>query len=609
MLSLDANAILESVLPFGGLFDLAGDCLLTGRTLGKVLGSDAGAFFDSFEVVRPRVAVSATSMAELCGKRLTLRMRTREQPFEMRGVVVAVQPDLFLLDVSLGTEVAAQIEALGLEERDFSYADPTVDMFYLVQAQAALLEDSQNLATRLSDAKDAAEALALTDPLTGLPNRRAAEVHINRILRLPAEMRKGRALIHLDLDRFKNANDTLGHAAGDAILQNVATCIDGQLGEEDHAARVGGDEFVIVLGPNHSEADLHAYATRLNAAIASPMVIEDQCVANGASIGMTWLDQEGSPTLDHLFREADFALYESKAKGRGKATLFDKRMGERLLLAQRLAVDIDGALRNDEFVPYFQPQLNALTGGLYGLEVLTRWHHPHLGVLPPAEYLYVAERAKKTEVIDRQVYALALAQLASWHQSGFCPGNLSLNITADQITSPDFADSMIDLVTGYGLAPGMVTFELLETIRIDDKTESQNAIRGAERLAAAGFGLALDDFGTGRASIASLVSIPSPMVKIDRRFISQIDRNEQQERLTGAIIGLAQDLGLDVLAEGVERQEEADKLREMGCALQQGFLYGKAAPAATIQRLLAEAQWMPPIFRTTRLQSPVGRAN
>jgi len=591
-MNLDTNAILRSVLPFGAIFAADNNALGIGRTLRKIMGrDDLPTFFELFTVQRPRSAVTATRIDTLSGKRLTLRMAAPVGPVDLRGHITRVGEGLFLLDVSLETDLSVVVEQLGLEEKDFSFSDPSVDMLYLLEAQTALLEDSQNLAVRLKDAKDAAEALARTDPLTELPNRRASELHLKRILQREISDRAGGALLHIDLDRFKNANDTLGHAAGDAILKHVANCLFAALGPDDLAARIGGDEFVIVLGAGYSEESLRSFANDVITAISVPVTIENQSVEVGASIGMTWLDKPGVLTLDDLFLEADIALYEAKAKGRGQGRLYDQRMSERLQLSQRLARDLEAALGCDEFVPYFQIQIDAGTRELFGVEVLARWQHPALGLLPPGQFLYVAERAKLTETIDRRIYRAALSELAGWSLEGIAPPHMSLNITADQLASEDFVANMIALVGELGLDPGMITFELLETILLDDLDEAGGATEGAERLAWAGFGLALDDFGTGRASIASLVSLPSPLVKIDRRFITEIDINPRQERLTHAIVSLAQDLGLSVMAEGVERQAEADKLLSLGCKLHQGFLYGRPEDAKTTASLLDKLSW------------------
>ena len=591
-MSFDTDALLHSVLPFGAIFGADSSALSIGRTLRKITGrNDLPGFFELFKVQKPRSAMSGTEIEALCGKRLTLRTLAPVGPLDLRGHVTRVGEGLFLLDVSLDTDLSVVVEGLGLEEKDFSFADPSVDMIYLLQAQTALLEDSQNLAVRLKDAKDAAEALARTDPLTELPNRRAAELHLKRILQRGVDDRSGGALLHIDLDRFKNANDTLGHAAGDLILRHVAKCLNAALGPEDLAARIGGDEFVIVLGAGYTETCLRSFADALIAAISQPVVIENQRVEVGASIGMTWLDKQEGMTFDDLFLEADIALYEAKAKGRGQARLYDQRMSERLQLSQGLARDLEAALGRDEFVPFFQIQIDAVKGRLFGVEVLARWQHPVLGLLPPGQFLYVAERAKLTETIDRRIYRAALSELATWSEAGIAPPHMSLNITADQLASEDFVASMIALVGELGLNPAMITFELLETILLDDLDEAGGATEGAERLAWAGFGLALDDFGTGRASIASLVSLPSPLVKIDRRFITEIDMNPRQERLTHAIVSLAQDLGLNVMAEGVERQAEADKLVSLGCTLHQGFLYGRPEAASVTRILLEELAW------------------
>ncbi|MFQ1702328.1 putative bifunctional diguanylate cyclase/phosphodiesterase [Loktanella agnita] len=588
-MKIDAVAILNTVLPFGALFDGAGRCLRMGPTLRKIVTDDAAqAFFAGFTIIRPRSLRKTTELAALCGKRLTMRVAVQGGPIEMHGQIARVGPDLFLMDSSLGTDLSDRHEELGLHEQDFSYADSTVDMLYLLKTQTALLKDSHKLTERLKDAKNAAEALARTDPLTELPNRRAAEQHLQLLLTRSAAERAGGALLHIDLDRFKNANDTLGHAAGDTILKHVADQICTKVGSGDVAARIGGDEFVIVLQSGHTQDTLFAFCAEIKTAIATPITINSHKIQISSSIGITWLDADTARSLDDLFLQADIALYAAKSRGHGKARLYDSEMNKRFQLSQQLARDLEPAIGRQEFVPYFQIQTDTQTGALYGVEVLGRWQHPTLGLVSPGQFLQLAERAKLTETIDRSIYRTALQQFADWHQDGIAPPHLSLNITGDQLASADFVDSMIALTNILGLDPGMITFELLETILIDDTVESGDAVDGAERLAWAGFQLALDDFGTGRASIASLVSLPVNLVKIDRRFVTNIDDSMRKERLTKAIIALAQDLGMRVMAEGVERPEEAATLRTLGCPLHQGFLYGRPECAITTEKRLLE---------------------
>ena len=567
-----------------------------GRSLGKLIGTPGPSvtLFDVFDIDSPVSLRRNHDLAKALGRKIALKT-VREvdgSQVMLRASIARAREgaDDLLVLISLGANAPALIEAFGLTDADFAHADPSIDMLYLTRTQGVLLEDTHALVDRLKDAKDRAEAMALTDALTGLPNRRAFADYASSLIGLGPDARGTAYLLHLDLDRFKQVNDTFGHAAGDAVLQRVTRDLTEVAGPEDIVSRIGGDEFLMILTGQSSLDDVLAISERLIAQVSTPIDIDGQPAQVGASIGIAAIPPECSKSVDTLLLEADIALYDAKSGGRGIVRAFSSELEAREALVKELARDIKPAIARKEFRPFYQVQVNAACGQVLGAEVLARWRHPKHGLIMPFQFLYVAERAHLTERIDYSVYEAALDDFAAWKEEGIAPPHLSFNITERQLSNERFVKNFVKAVTERGINPGEIVFELVETILIDGDSDKVRA--AAARLQDAGFALAIDDFGTGRAALSTLVSIPVSIVKIDRTFVTEVDKNPRLLALARAIVNIARELDLKVLAEGVERPEERDALLRMGCAVFQGYLFGRPVSSVDFAELLRDQAWL-----------------
>lgn len=597
MIQVEGKA-LDEVAPFALVVAEDGQLLHVGRSIRKTLAFDAETqpadFFDLFRITKPRTLCDTQDLGEACGKRITLEASREgtDGVIAFRADIARTDPEgrAFLVMVSLGLELPNLVDSLGLSDRDFTHADPSIDLLYLLKSQSSLLQDAHELADRLRQAKESAEAQALTDPLTGLPNRRALGAFANTLLAKVNRDGTRAHLLHIDLDRFKQVNDSLGHAAGDAILKRVTDDLRAACSAGDFAARIGGDEFVLILKEREHFDDILSLAGTLIATISAPLEIEDQQASVGASIGITTIHPDVTKSIDTYLLEADLALYDVKNAGRGAVKVYAGELKDREEFTRALIRDIDPAIAHGEFEPFFQVQVDTLTGNVFGAEVLGRWRHPEHGLITPGRFLYVAERAKLTEKIDTAIYLKALDHLAAWKAEGIAPPHISLNLTERLLTQPRFIPWITREVARRGIAPGEIIFELVEAILLDG--ESDTICDHAAELNKQGFGLAIDDFGTGRASVTSLISIPVNLVKIDRAFVSGIHKDKKRALLAEAIINVSNQLGLKTLAEGAEVEEECRAVRDLGCHVFQGYLFGKPVPATEFTESLRDSEWM-----------------
>lgn len=510
-----------------------------------------------------------------------------DAPIDMIGsmAVLDASAGMYVLSLALCDDMHDCVDALGLTAADFSRADPTVDMIYLIQTQKEVIAESHRLSQRLQSEKEKAERLARTDPLTGLANRRELAEWIDR--ESIAERRL--AVFHLDLDHFKRINDTLGHAAGDAVVLAVAGILKDEAGETGIAARIGGDEFILVVESGAEDVegarDARQRAERIVARVATPIVVPGGSARTSVSIGVTQsADRAAAISLDALLMETDFALYRAKEAGRNRVHVFDGKMRDSHLRMQALARDLGPAIESGQFKPVFQPQVDAWTGRILGAEVLARWDHPRFGRILPGEFLFLTGRGKLTERMDEVVQDRALRAYRTWARDGIAPDYLSFNVTASRLAVPGFVDGMRAELDRHGVPPHAVCFEIVEAVLLDETAEE--IVAAANDLVRAGFRVVLDDFGTGRASMSALINVPFSMVKIDRSFVRGCPDAPKKRRLTKSIIDLAHSLDIDVLAEGVETRAERDALMAMGCVKAQGYLFSRPLDAGAFEAQL-----------------------
>ena len=418
---------------------------------------------------------------------------------------------------------------------------------------------------------------ALRDPLTGIGNR----VYLEEVLDEATEDCRGgqcaAGVLHIGLDRFKAINDAHGHRVGDAVLNHVAQLLMALIEDEDFVARVGGDEFVVV----HSGADrpdaLAKLAQRLIGALSEPVEIDGRRCSCSASIGIATMQGcDVSPA--ELLVNAGMALDRAKSGGRQCYAFFSEEVRKQRHRRNAMAVGIRAGLDAGAFVPYYQPQICARTGKIAGCEALARWEHPDDGTLSPHHFLDIAEEIGLTAEIDRTIMETALADMRAWEAEGLDVPQVSVNLSARRLLGRD----LIDHLRRIEMPKGRLAFELLESIFLDD-VEADIAWN-IDTLKEMGFRIELDDFGSGHSSLVSLVNLGPEAIKIDRELVATVDRDATRRRLVGSIVGIGRTLGVEVTAEGVETEEQAAILAELGCDVLQGYLFARPMPVRELMR-------------------------
>ncbi|MBI1394842.1 MAG: EAL domain-containing protein [Betaproteobacteria bacterium] len=436
----------------------------------------------------------------------------------------------------------------------------------------------------VTDRKQAEERisqLATRDPLTGLPNRLLLHDRLDQGLLNARRSRQALALMFLDLDRFKNINDSLGHDVGDLLLKEVASRMQGCLRKGDTLSRLGGDEFVVTVeGLQHAE-DAAQVARKILTALARPMEIAGHTLTTSCSIGISIYpsDADDVPTL---MKNADTAMYHAKEKGRRNYQFFSREMNIRAVERHDLETALRLALDRDEFVLYYQPQVDIASGRLAGVEALLRWRHPKKGIVLPSTFIEVAEETGLIEAIGLWVLRNACEQCKAWQDRGYPAVRVAVNVSARQFTHPtEFARNVQRTLARTGLDPTCLELEMTESVIWRTADDSVQAFR---RLGKLGTRLAVDDFGTGYSSLSNLKQLPIDTLKIDRSFVRDVDSDKDSDVIIATIIGMAHSLDLRVTAEGVENLGQLSALKRLGCDEYQGFLFNKPVPAEELAR-------------------------
>lgn len=448
-----------------------------------------------------------------------------------------------------------------------------IDTTELVRQRRAVEEYSRKLET----ANQEITYKALHDDLTGLGNRRFLSLKFDEMVRKRSVEGGEIAALHIDLDRFKQINDTMGHLAGDEVLLDISMRIRDQAAPEDIVARIGGDEFVVLLSVSGDGDRPEKLANILIATLSRPMRINDKVCRVGASIGLA---RTPLAEVDQLLTNSDVALYKAKRRGRGQLGIFDRSDLEDLQHTKEVADDLLLAIENGDFEPFYQPQVNAVTGQVVGIEALARWRHPDKGVLAPAAFLSVATDLNVAADIDRIIFEKAIAECE--HAFGAMPHPLSLsfNVSENRVNDGEI-DAIRRQVQAYS---GQISFELLETIFLEEQDDE--FLFRLNQLRDLGIGIEVDDFGSGRASVVALQRINPERLKIDRRLVSLVAEGSGGLRLLRSIIEIGHALEMGVTAEGVETREQAEILAKLGCDRLQGFHFAKPMAFPDLIRFL-----------------------
>ncbi len=418
--------------------------------------------------------------------------------------------------------------------------------------------------------------MAHHDALTGLPNRSMLRLRLDEAL-ARAQQGEALAVLCLDLDRFKEVNDTLGHGVGDNLLKAVSERLKGCIRDTDTVCRASGDEFVIIQRPVSARAEAKALAKRIVDSMHEPFVLFGHQVMVGSSVGIA-MAPEDTTDPEQLLRNADLALYRAKNEQRGTYRFFEPDMNSRLVARRDLEMALRNALQNGEFEVYYQPILNLEHNEVRGFEALLRWHRPEVGTVSPAQFIPLAEETGLITPIGEWVLRQACAQAASW------PTHItvSVNLSAVQFRSRNLVQTVVSALASSSISPGRLELEITESVLVQDNENAMEMLRDLRTL---GVKIALDDFGTGYSSLSYLQSFPFDKIKIDRSFIKDLEAgNENALAIVSAVVQLGRTLGMATTAEGVETSDQMEIVRAKGCTEIQGYLLSPPKPPLQMQQ-------------------------
>tara|TARA_R110001606_G_scaffold286030_4_gene434347 strand:- start:542 stop:2215 length:1674 start_codon:yes stop_codon:yes gene_type:complete len=435
-------------------------------------------------------------------------------------------------------------------------------------------------------AQQLAQSLAVTDPLTGLLNRRTIGEKTAEMISNAQRKHKSIAFMMLDLDNFKNINDVHGHSAGDAVLKQVASRISMVVPPHNLLARLGGDEFAcaFIFDPDQPKI-VDRIADDVIDAIAEPIIENGTPLVVTTSIGMARYDVE-SEGVDVLMRRADIAMYSSKKQGRNRHCWFDANMEQELQTRSLLESGMRMGIPNGEFVPYYEQQIDLATGKLTGFEMLARWESPTQGLISPEIFIPIAEETGMIGDLSISIMRQAFNEAKNWESNL----TVSVNISPVQLLDPWLAQKIVKLLVETGYPPHRLEIEITESALFENLSLAQSIVGSLKNQ---GIKIVLDDFGTGYSSLAHLRALPFDRIKIDRSFVTSILHNPESKAIVKAINGLGQSLGMPITAEGIEDEETESELRNIGCSKGQGWQYGRPLSAQQTRKLLAQRNLLP----------------
>ncbi|MFJ4225995.1 putative bifunctional diguanylate cyclase/phosphodiesterase [Paenarthrobacter nicotinovorans] len=436
---------------------------------------------------------------------------------------------------------------------------------------------------QLNEAHQAMRRMAMTDPLTGLSNRSAFAAALSEAQNQEVEGKKRAAILLLDMDGFKAINDSLGHTIGDKVLETVAHRISGAVRDQDMVARMGGDEFAVLI-PGVTPAEAAVIGNRILADVVEPMEIEGQHLRCGVSMGLRMADPGQS--AEELMMEADIAMYESKADGRGKLKLFAPEMLLARQMRNQLVGELKEAIAGSQLVLYYQPIIRLDTREIEGVEALVRWNHPTRGLIMPDEFIPIAEETGMISDLGGWVLHTAVEQLKQWRSDPLTASHnfsMRINVSAADLQRLEFVEDVREALSAAGLDPSLLVLELTESAVIQGNDLDRYTLNSLRRL---GVGLEIDDFGTGYSSISYLRQLPVDTVKVDRTLLSALGSDPSQPALLAAVLQLIKACGLNAVWEGIETAEQAEYLLGIGCTSGQGYYFSRPLAAAQLTEQL-----------------------
>ncbi|MEN8304006.1 MAG: EAL domain-containing protein, partial [Campylobacterota bacterium] len=422
------------------------------------------------------------------------------------------------------------------------------------------------------------------DALTGLPNRVLFNDRIKQAIEKAKRNSSKVALLFIDLDHFKEINDSLGHIVGDEVLKIITSRLKETIRDQDTLARLGGDEFTVILEDLEEAQDSSLIANKILDVLVKPLDVAHNTLYISSSIGISIYPDDGG-TAQNLLKYADSAMYKAKDEGRNNYQYYNSRMTELAFERVVMETSLREALKNEEFVVYYQAQVDGTTDKLIGMEALVRWQHSTMGLVPPAKFIPLAESTGLIIELDKLVMRTAMTQLSQWYKDGLNPGVLAMNLAVKQLQQKDFSQRFEKCIKETGTKAEWLALEVTEGQIMNNPEE---AIELLQQISDLGVELAVDDFGTGYSSPAYLKRLPIDKLKIDQAFIRDLPDDEEDATITRAVIALANSLNLKVIAEGVETQEQRNFVVENGCKNIQGHYYSKPVSADEFEKILRE---------------------
>ncbi len=549
------NAILRYSPALISVKDLDGNVVLASEHFKQMANIDESGFVGKnvFDVYPKDIA---QSMWEI-----DAATKTKQQTYE-------VELDLMHKDGSLHTYLMVKFPLRNKENNVFGVCTIGTDISERKLAENALREQQSRL-----------NYMAFHDSLTSLPNR---SLFYDRIYHGLARARRSEtrvALMLLDIDRFKIINDSLGHDAGDILLKAIAMRLNEGVRDMDTVARLGGDEFVVVLEGIHDTEDVVFVANKLLSTLSRPMEISGHTISTTVSIGVSVFPEDGTDT-DELLKNADIAMYKAKEAGKNNCQFYTKGMNATAVNYLLLENDLRRAVEQQQLTLYYQPQVDLQTGEMTGVEALVRWQHPERGLVSPAHFIPLAEETGLIVPIGEWVLREACRQQKTWLDAGKKVGKVAVNLSPRQFRQKNFPGKVEAILKETGLEAKHLELEITESCAMEHAGETINQLNQLNQM---GMFLAIDDFGTGYSSLAYLQRFPIQKLKIDRSFINDIHDDHNDAAIAKSIIGLAHNMQMRVVAEGVENERQAEWLREMGCDQAQGFLYSKPMSAKQLE--------------------------
>ena len=516
-------------------------------------------------------------------------LRRREQPFDRQGLLLAV--GISILSELCFTAYRNSHDIYQL--LGHAYKVLACLVVYRVVFVSSIQQPYIQLTSEISErrrAEQQVETLSFYDNLTGLPNLDLLRDRTSKALSTLSRDAQQVALLYMDIDGFKDVNDSLGHACGDTLIRELGSRLQGLLRSSDTLCRATGDEFVILMPDVENAESVGLLAERILHGLQRPFLLHGHPQTISLSLGAAVAPHDGQD-CETLLRNAETAMYQAKQDGRQTWRFFDSTMNQQALARLQLLNDLRQAIAQHQLQLYYQPQIDLASGRLSGVEALVRWQHPVRGMISPAEFIPAAEESRLIIPLGEWVMRQACAQAASWQRQGLALPQVAVNISAIQLQHGHLEESVLQALADSHLPASLLELEITESSLVD-KTEQ--VIDSLKRLKAMGVNLSIDDFGTGYSSLAYLQTLAVDKLKIDQSFVRDLTLNQDNRAIVSAIVQMAHTLGLACIAEGVESQDIAAALHRLGCQQAQGYLYARPLPADELQTLLHDwpaAHW------------------